>query len=118
MQDLGETRFNQPGSGLYAFILDRDGSALWHSPSARTLADRLDTFNYAVDLAAHLPLGDVRFAPCEWQRSRTAILRVPKKSNSTILGKRAAAPHHVRPAGRPRPCVKQRAAGLWALSLF
>ena len=32
--DLSESRFNLPGSGLYATVFDQDGAALWRSSSA------------------------------------------------------------------------------------
>ena len=35
--DLGEARFGQIDSGLYAFILDRTGREVWRSPSALNL---------------------------------------------------------------------------------
>ena len=41
--DLSESRFNLPGSGLYAAVFERDGTALWRSVSALNVSASFQT---------------------------------------------------------------------------
>lgn len=50
--DLSESRFNLPGSGLYAAVFDQDGVALWRSSSA---------LNVSAPFQTQLAPGDKRF---------------------------------------------------------
>ncbi len=66
-EELNEPQFNNPDSGVYAFVLGRDGQLYWRSPSTDGRETPPFAQRFVREALSNLPLGSVTFAPCRWQ---------------------------------------------------